>query len=300
MPFTGRVIQEQKNYYVVNTERGTIRATLKGVLKKDRKRICTGDRVDVERINNDSDEGLITHLHERTSFLKRPPLANIDQIMVVCTVKEPPLDLEALDRLLLCIGAYGLTALIVFNKNDLLTSDDTASLREVTDAYRTIGYEVMLTSAIEETGLKDLSAVCNNKVSAMAGLSGVGKSALLSRLIPGHEFRLGDVSGPTGRGTHTTTTVSLLPLPCGGYIADTPGLAFVDIPKIPEEDVATYFPELERLIGECRFNNCIHDNEPGCKVQELVEKGDIKDWRVNHYLKIFHEMQDRRRAYREK
>jgi ribosome biogenesis GTPase len=300
MLLAGRVIQEQKNYYVVNTARGDVRATLKGVLKKDRKRICTGDRVDVETINNDTEEGILTRVHERGTFLPRPPLANIEQVLVICTHREPSLDLEALDRLLLSVAAYGLSAILVFNKTDLIGSQERLSIDDIIGAYRDIGYSVLETSAELRTGLADLRLACKGKVSAFAGLSGVGKSALLSRLFPDREFRIGDVSGATGRGTHTTTTVSLLTLPEGGYIADTPGLAFIDLPLVPEEDVATYFPELDRLIGTCRFNNCIHENEPGCKVLELVLKGEIKPWRMEHYMKIYREMRERRRGYKEK
>jgi ribosome biogenesis GTPase len=300
MPQSGRIIEEQKNYYVVNTLNGDIRATLKGVLKKDRKRLYTGDLVDVEITNSDTGEGIISRIHERLSILNRPPLANIDQIIVIATLKEPPLDLEALDRLLVCISAYGLVAALVFNKNDLVEPDERPSLDCIIEAYRTLGYGVLETSAEEGTGLTGLAALCKNKVSAFAGLSGVGKSALLSHLFPNRKFRVGDVSGAAGRGTHTTTTVSLMTLPDGGYIADTPGLAFIDLPLVPEEDVATYFPELERCIGRCRFNNCIHDNEPGCKVRELVESGEIKKWRVEHYLAMYREMRERRKHYKEK
>jgi ribosome biogenesis GTPase len=298
MLLSGRVIQEQKNYCVVNTAQGDFRATLKGVLKKERKRICTGDLVEVEITNTDTNEGLITSVCERTTFLKRPPLANIEQVLVVCTLREPSLDLEALDRLLVCIGAYSLSAVIVFNKSDLIGPEERQSLDAIIAAYRGIGYRMLETSVENRTGLDDLRLQCTGKVSAFAGLSGVGKSALLSQLFPDREFRIGEVSGTNGRGTHTTTTVSLLTLPEGGYIADTPGLSFVDLPLMPEEDVATYFPELEQQIGACRFNNCIHENEPGCKVLELVEKKEIKQWRIEHYLKIFKEMRERRREYK--
>jgi ribosome biogenesis GTPase len=300
MLLAGRVTQEQKNYYVVNTAQGDIRATLKGVLKKDRKRICTGDLVDVEIINNDTEEGILSRVHERVTFLNRPPIANIEQVLVVCTLREPSLDLEALDRLLLSVAAYGLTAILVFNKTDLIGPDQRPQLNDIIETFRTIGYGVLETSAEQRTGLDDLRLKCKARVSAFAGLSGVGKSALLSRLFPDREFRIGEVSGATGRGTHTTTTVSLLTLPEGGYVADTPGLAIIDLPLVPEEDVATYFPELERLIGTCKFNNCIHENEPGCNVMQHVENGTIKAWRVEHYLKIYREMRERRRGYKEK
>ncbi|MBN1130323.1 MAG: ribosome small subunit-dependent GTPase A, partial [Chitinispirillaceae bacterium] len=189
----------------MNTSRGNVRAALKGTLKKNRKRICTGDCVDVEITADDSNEGLITKVHERATFLNRPPLANIDQILVICTCKEPSLDLEALDRLLVCIAAYGLSAVLVFNKIDLIGPDERPFSCSIIGAYRGIGYRVLETSVKRDTGLADLHHQCKEKVSAFAGLSGVGKSALLSRLFPDRDFRIGNVSGATGRGTHTTT-----------------------------------------------------------------------------------------------
>jgi ribosome biogenesis GTPase len=294
MAIPGRVIEEQKNYYIIDTPQGALRASTRGLLKKDRKRICVGDQVDTA-------EGVVLSIHERTSFLNRPPLANLTQVILVCTVKEPPLDLEATDRFLVCVCAYSLAPVLVFNKNDRLTDAEQAQLGTITAVYRRCGYTALITSASTGSGLEELMGTCAGRVSAFAGLSGVGKSALLQRIFPDRTFRLGEVSGPTGRGTHTTTCVTLLPLPNlpgGGYIADTPGLAFIDLPLVPEEDIAGYFPELEQQIGRCRFNNCIHENEPGCRVRELVDTGEIAAWRVEHYLTMFKEMRTRRRQYK--
>jgi len=303
MAIPGRIVQEEKNYFIIDTARGTLRAATRGLLKKDSKRVCVGDMVDCEVTNSDTREGIILTIHERTSCLIRPPLANLTQVILVCTVKEPPLDLEATDRFLVCTSAYGLTPALVFNKSDRLTDAEQASLGLITAVYRRCGYTTIITSAFNGSGLEELMGICAGRVSAFAGLSGVGKSALLSKIFPDRAFRLGEVSGPTGRGTHTTTCVTLLPLPNppnGGYIADTPGIAFVDLPLVPEEDIAGYFPELEQQIGKCKFNNCIHENEPGCRVRELVDAGEIAAWRVEHYLKMFKEMIVRRRRYNEK
>lgn len=295
---SGRIIEEQKNYFIIDTAQGPVRAATSGLLKKYRKRVCVGDMVDCERTNEDTGEGIILKIHERTSFLNRPPLANLSQVILVCTVKEPPLDLEATDRFLVCASAYGLTPVLVFNKNDRLVDSEQLSLRQIIATYERCGYTTLVTSALTGSGLQPLVEICAGKVSAFAGLSGVGKSALLSNVFPDHEFSIGEVSGPTGRGTHTTTCVTLLPLKNGGYIADTPGLSFIDLPLVPEEDIAGYFPELDRQIGRCKFNNCIHENEPGCRVHELVEVGEIAGWRVEHYLKIYKEMKERRKEYK--
>jgi ribosome biogenesis GTPase len=297
MPITGRVIEEQKNYYSIDTPEGPLRAATRGLLKKDRNRICVGDMVECDVTNADTAEGVITEIHERTTFLNRPPLANLSQVIIVCTVREPPLDLAATDRFLVCVSAYGLRPVLVFNKNDRLTPAEQASLEQTIAVYRQCGYTVLVTSACTGSGLQELMAVCAGRVSAFAGPSGVGKSALLQRIFPDRAFRIGDVSGPAGRGTHTTTCVTLLPLANGGYVADTPGLSFVDLPLVPEEDVAGYFPELAALVGRCRFNNCIHDSEPGCRVRELIDKGHVAPWRVEHYLAMYREMRTRRRRY---
>jgi ribosome biogenesis GTPase / thiamine phosphate phosphatase len=300
MVVTGRIIEEQKNFYIANTPGGDVRVVTRGVLKLKKTRICTGDFVDIELTNADTSEGIVTNLHERSTFLKRPPLANISQVLLVTTFKEPRLDLEALDRFLVCIAAYGIVPVLVVNKTDLHSSTEEEFASTVIDAYKKAGYKTLVSSAETGIGLDELTGICTNQLSAFAGLSGVGKTTLLSKLFPDRDLRIGEVSVRDGRGTHTTTSVILLPLPGGGFIADTPGLSFVDLPLVPEEDVATYFPEISAMIGRCRFNNCIHENEPGCNVLEAVENGEIADWRYEHYLKIFMEMRERRRGYREK
>ena len=298
MQTSGRIIEEQKNYFIIDTAPGALRATTKGALKKNRTRLCVGDFVDYEVTNEDRLEGVITKLHNRKSFLMRPPLANLDLVVLITTFKEPPLDLDGVDRFLFAASVHGFMPLIVFNKIDRLTETELAELNALCETYRSMEYTVLSSSAMTGVGVDDIISHCTDRVAAFAGLSGVGKSTLLSKILPGVEFRIGDVSGATGRGTHTTTFVRLLPLPRGGHIADTPGFSFVSVPSIDESEVINHFPELARQIGRCKFNNCIHDNDKGCAVAELVLSGEIASWRVEHYLKIFREMRDKRREYR--
>ena len=298
MRLSGRVIEEQKNYFIVDTQDGPVRARVKGTLKKNRQRVCSGDFVDIDITNKDSLDGLIFSIHKRTSFIKRPALANLTQLFFINTFKAPNLDLEALDRFLFSAEVYHITPFIVFNKIDLLDSEQSEHLQTIISAYEKTGYHVLLTSAFTGAGVEKLHDLCKNQVSSFTGLSGVGKSTLLSKIFPEMEFRIGNVSGTTGRGTHTTTTVTLIPLHDGGYIADTPGLSFVDIPVVPEDEVINYFPELECRIGQCRFNNCIHDGEPGCIIQELSKQNEIAASRLNHYHKIHQEMVEVRKQYR--
>ncbi len=265
------------------------------MLNKKKLRISAGDSVRVQVINQDSAEGVICEIAERSSFLPRPPLANLSQVVFINCFKQPNLDTEAIDRFLFSSEAYGISAVIVFNKMDLLNDAETAELTAAERYYKDVGYKILHTSVQKRHGISELVDICRNKTSAFTGLSGVGKSSLLSLIFPDSEFRTNDVSGARGRGTHTTTHIKLLTLDENSFIADTPGFAFVDVPAVDEESVAEYFPEIREVIGHCRFNNCIHDAEPGCKVAELVNSGEIAAWRREHYLKIYREMVKKRR-----
>lgn len=296
--FTGRVIEEQKNYFLVDVPEGRARGRIRGLLKKRKTRICSGDIVDIELINRQPLEGIITHLHERKSFLPRPALANIDYVFFIHTIKEPQLDLEALDRFLFSSEVYNFKPFIVLNKIDLLTDKERLKVDFVKDIYQKIGYKILCTSALTEEGIEDLILLCKNHISAFTGLSGAGKSTLLSKIFPENDFRIGKISVQTQRGTHTTTNTTLHRLESGGYIADTPGLSIVDIPEIPEDTVVNYFPELYSIIGQCRFNNCTHNGEPGCFIQELLENNEVSSTRILHYRKIYKDTVERRRKFK--
>jgi len=267
------------------------------MLNKKKFRISAGDSVRVQIINQDSSEGVICEVAERRSFLPRPPLANLSQVVFVNCFKHPSLDTEAVDRFLFSSAVYGIDAVIVFNKTDLLNEAETAELADTERRYRDIGYKILRASVPDRQGIQELIEICRNKTSAFTGLSGVGKSSLLSLIFPNSEFKTSGVSGARGRGTHTTTHIKLLTLDENSFIADTPGFAFIDIPAVDEESVAEYFPEIKNAVGKCRFNNCVHDAEPGCKVAELIDKGEIAGWRREHYLKIYREMIKRRKMY---
>jgi ribosome biogenesis GTPase / thiamine phosphate phosphatase len=253
--------------------------------------------VRVQEINRDSAEGVICEAAQRESFLPRPPLANLSQVVFVNCLKQPNLNTEAIDRFLFSSSVYGIEAVIVFNKMDLLCDAETTELETIERYYKNVGYKTLRTSVPNRQGVPELIDLCRNKTSAFTGLSGVGKSSLLSLIFPNTEFRTNNVSGARGRGTHTTTHIKLLTLDENSFIADTPGFAFVDVPAVDGETVAEYFPEIKEAIGQCRFNNCAHDAEPGCKVTELIDKGEIASWRRNHYLKIYREMIKKRKMY---
>ncbi len=296
MVLNGRVIEEQKNYFIVDTPTaGQITATTGGALKASGSKVYTGDIVDVKVIEKSPPKGIITSVNERSSLIKRPAVANCSHILCTFTYKEPQLNLEFLDRLLFNTHAHNLQPVIVFNKTDLLSAKEKDAMYRIIDVYSSAGYEVFTASAVNREGVGDIVDFCKGRITAFAGPSGVGKSALLSVIFPDTDFRIGRLSSRTQRGTHTTTNVRLLKLSSGGYIADTPGLSFIDPVAIPEEDVVLYFPELTACIGSCRYNDCIHVKEPGCSVPEKKEKGEIAPWRHDNYLKLYKEMVEKRK-----
>ncbi|MBN1760142.1 MAG: ribosome small subunit-dependent GTPase A [Chitinispirillaceae bacterium] len=292
------MVEEQKNYFVVDTAEGSFLTTTSGSLKKQRKKPCTGDLVDLTIIDTDTRRGVITTIRKRTTYIKRPALANCSLLLCLSTFKEPPLNLETLDRLLVYALLHELQPCVVFNKADILSDDERDELERVADVYRHAGHPVVTTSAFSREGLDALLDLCSGRLAAFAGPSGVGKSTLLSTIFPDIDFRIGNLSCCATRGTHTTTNVTLHPLGNKGYIADTPGLAWIDLPAVPEENIVFCFDEIARNTGKCRFNNCIHDNEPGCAVDEEVKKGIIAPWRHAHYLKFRNEMIGKRKQYR--
>jgi ribosome biogenesis GTPase len=290
----GMIIEEHKNYYVVDLPEGPVFATPKGGLRKKRGiRLCVGDKVSVEVLNDDTREAVIHKVSKRETYIPRPPLANMDIAVVVCTLRKPNLVYETLDRFLFSAERHDFSPAVVFNKTDLLSPEEVCRLDEITAVYGKIGYEVGHCSAHTGEGIDSLIEQWKGRNAFLAGPSGVGKSSILERVFPEIEFETNELSPHLDRGVHTTTFTRLLPLPGGGHIADTPGYSFLDIPTIPEEEVGLYFPEIVARTGQCRFNNCVHLQEPGCSVRSDTETGEIADWRYENYKKFYQAMKER-------
>ncbi len=299
MQLRGLIVEERKNYYHVDTEKGIIRSLLKGVLKKERKRLFVGDFVTIEIYNSDIPEGIIRELHPRKNILQKPSVVNIDQVILILTLKSPPLDLAFVDRFLFSMGVLAFPVHIVFNKGDLLTNGDTQSLSALVAYYTQLEYPCLQTSALTGENIDRLVEQCRESLSIFAGPSGTGKSTILAAIFPDHQFRIGDLSKSTHRGVHTTTHITLLKLADSGHIADTPGFSYMQLPQVDEKEVAAYFPEIAAEQGACKFNDCIHENEPQCAVKQKVASKEILPSRHENYLKIYHTMREKRREYRE-
>jgi ribosome biogenesis GTPase / thiamine phosphate phosphatase len=278
----------------VETGQGLIVCQLRGKLKQGKATgdiAALGDRVDLTLLEDGS--GVIEQVHERKQALvrldPRPQgqyqqvlLANADQAVFVFACAHPTPKLRMLDRFLVVTEKQRIPALIVANKIDLAEGDE----RKIFEIYPPIGYPVLYTSAKTGEGVEALRDRLTGRISALAGPSGAGKSSLLNLLQPGLGLAVNEISSAMDKGKHTTVTRELFALEGGGYVADTPGWKALALWDTEPEEMDAYFPELARLVAECKFNDCRHLHEPGCAVLQAVESGQVHPERYESYLRL--------------
>jgi len=212
-------------------------------------------------------------------------VANVDQVVIVFAAARPDPHLRMLDRFLVLCESSEIDALIVVNKVELVGEE---GARAVFEPYERIGYRVLYTSTKADIGIAALRAEVCGRVSAVTGPSGVGKSSLLNTIQPDLALRVASVSEAVNKGRHTTVTAQLIPLECGGYVADTPGLRELGLWGIDPDELELLFPEFEPFRGTCRFGNtCTHTHEPGCAIQEAVADGKVTDSRYESYVRMW-------------
>ncbi|WP_118973569.1 ribosome small subunit-dependent GTPase A [Taibaiella koreensis] len=258
--------------------------------------IAVGDTVTLMLESEEQRTAVITGIADRSNYMVRTSphnkhqkhivAANIDLALLVATIKEPRTSNGFIDRFLITSEAYHIPAVIVFNKADLLRGKYQEEWQERKAIYEAIGYQTFAATAINGEGLEALSSVLKDKTTLFSGHSGVGKSTLINYFIPDKNLRVQEVSGWSGKGQHTTTFAEMYDLPGGGRIIDTPGVKEFGIVDMAREELSHYFPEMRVLINECRFNNCIHINEPGCAVKASVEAGTVSIERYESYIAI--------------
>lgn len=294
---TGTVLRVEGGVYEVETEGGVLDAVLRGKVKRDERsgeRVVVGDRVDLEAEKSGEETVWAIHnVHARTSILaRRAPgkaprprmiAANLDQVLIVFAAAQPTPHLRMLDRFLVIAADADIRPVIVVNKTDVSGMDEA---RRTFAAYEKAGYEVIYTAARQGVGADAVRDVLCGCMSALAGPSGVGKSSLLNAVQPGLGLRVAAISEAVNKGRHTTVTAQLIPLECGGYVADTPGLRELGLWEVDRDNLQFYFPEFEPYRGECRYPTCTHDHEPGCAIRAAVESGDIDAGRYDGYRRM--------------
>ena len=306
----GLVIKNTGSWYTVRTYDGRdVESKVKGNFRLKEIRstnpVSVGDRVDID-INNEG-TAFITRIEDRKNYIIRRAsnlskqshiiAANLDQAMLIVTVNYPITTTVFIDRFLATAEAYSVPVKLVFNKIDRYKGEDKEYLDALINLYTTIGYPCSTLCAKTEEGLDALKAELKDKITLLSGHSGVGKSTIINKLVPGVNLRTGDISEYHNKGMHTTTFSEMIPLPEGGYLIDTPGIKGFGTIEMETAEISHYFPEIFKFSEDCRFNNCSHRHEPGCAVLQALEDHYISESRYKSYLSILEDKEESK--YRE-
>lgn len=295
----GRVLKSTGSWYeVVGEDQNKYACRVRGKMRLEGYResnpIAVGDQVKFEI---DNSEGIISEILARKNHMLRQSVkrtghasvlaANIDQVLVVATIKQPRTSLGFIDRVLVSAESFRIPQVIVFNKKDLLTKEEMFELENLIELYQSNGVNAISISAQHDTSLKEISKILKDKVTLIAGHSGVGKSTMLNRLSPQIGQSTAAISDYSGKGTHTTTFAEMFPLNSTTYIIDTPGIKEWGLVDMEQQEISDYFPEMREIRLDCKFGaRCLHINEPRCAVKEAVEKNLIAASRYNSYLSM--------------
>ncbi|AXQ77898.1 ribosome small subunit-dependent GTPase A [Streptococcus chenjunshii] len=281
----GKIIKSLAGFYYVESEGQVYQTRARGNFRKKGQTPYVGDQVDFTAEENS--EGYILNIHERKNSLVRPPIVNIDQAVVIMSVKEPDFSANLLDRFLVLLEHKKIIPLIYVSKMDLLA--DSSSMDTIRTHYQQIGYFFSYEKA-------ELLPLLKDRVTVFMGQTGVGKSTLLNQLAPHLQLKTAAISGSLGRGRHTTRAVSLYNVG-GGKVADTPGFSSLDYEITDSESLTAAFPEIKQFSYSCKFRSCTHRHEPDCAVKDALGQGEIWQQRYDNYLQFLSEIENRRETY---
>lgn len=283
----GVITHSISGFYYVEAADAVYECKAKGTFRKEKITPLVGDIVEIEA---DGTKGTVVNIFPRKNFLLRPPIANIDVLFIVASVDKPKPNLYVIDKLSAFAVYHGIRPVLLLSKTDCASSEPYRAI------YSKAGFSVLECSALNGTGIDAVEKMIENKVCAFSGNSGVGKSSIINRLIPGIELETNEISDKLGRGKHTTRSVSLYKA-CGGYIADTPGFSSLDFgengERIYKDELADCFPEFADFAGSCRFGlSCSHTSDKGCSVVAAVKNGDIPEERHLSYCRMYEEVKN--------
>ncbi|MBO5611661.1 MAG: ribosome small subunit-dependent GTPase A [Prevotella sp.] len=303
---TGLVIKNTGSWYTVLTDDGqTIDCKIKGNFRlrgiRSTNPVAVGDRVEI-KVSPEQAVAFITEIKDRRNWIIRKSqnlskqshilAANVDQAFLVVTVNYPQTSTTFIDRFLASAEAYRIPVVLVFNKTDLLDDDELRYQQMMIDLYDNVGYECRAISAEKGDGIDELRDMLRDKITLFSGNSGVGKSTLLNKLIPGVQLKTAAISDAHNTGMHTTTFSEMLRLPFGGWAIDTPGIKGFGTFDMEPEELSGYFRDIFYFSKDCRFNNCTHTHEPGCAVLKALEEHYIAESRYNSYLSMLNDKEE--------
>ncbi|WP_216828032.1 ribosome small subunit-dependent GTPase A [Alkalihalobacterium elongatum] len=290
----GRIVKALSGFYYVHNEDGMFQCRGRGVFRNQNIKPLVGDFVHFEAENRT--DGYILDIHDRENEMIRPPISNVDQAILVFSALEPNFSPLLLNRFLVHIEAHYIEPIICISKVDLLDEAKQRIIEKYKEDYEAIGYTVILTSIETKAGIETLMPYLKDKVTVIAGQSGVGKSSLLNTLHPELDIETNKISTHLGRGKHTTRHVELLAVG-EGLVADTPGFSSLDFVDIEAEDLSLYFPEMKERLADCKFRGCTHTSEPKCAIKAAVDAEEILSYRYEHYLQFLEEIKSQKRRY---
>lgn len=284
----GIIVENISNLYKVEANAKIYDTMARGKFKKDEITPVVGDKVEIENIDDNKNAAVIEKIYERKTYIKRPKISNITQMIFVLSTKNPKPDLLMLDKQLAYAEYLGIKSIIIINKIDL--SD---VYKEIKEIYESIGYKVILTNAKEQNGIKEVREALKNNISVFSGNSGVGKSTLINSLFKNNITQEGEISQKNKKGKNTTTTVKLYDLGDDSYIADTPGFSSFSIEEIESNKLDKCFIEFKQYINECEFVGCTHIKEENCGIKKGLQENKINQDRYNRFCYIYQELKDK-------
>ncbi len=288
----GIIIENIANLYRIKVDKNIYEANARGKLKKEEIVPIVGDNVEIEILDEENKKAVINEIMQRKTYVKRPKLSNITQIILVLSSKNPKPDLLLLDKQLAFAEYLKINPIIILNKTDL---DKNHGFEDINNVYKKIGYTVIETVAKEDIGIEQLKQNLNGNINAFSGNSGVGKSTLINAIFQNSITQEGEISKRNKRGKNTTTSIKLYEVDDNTYIADTPGFSTFDISEIEYNDLDKYFKDLKEHVKNCEFIGCTHIKEERCGIKEAIKNGKIDEGRYKRFCKIYEELKEKDR-----